>query len=119
MLVDETARDMKILNAIAAIEKEHLEDIFYPYRPHRSHLTTKFRLLFYNDKIVIPETMRTTIIVMLHQEHPSTTKMDKSAEAFSWPGMYREVREKAENWPSCRSAGKSLKTQVPSTEKII
>ena len=40
MLVDETARDVKILSAIAALEKEQPEDIFYPYRPHRSHLTT-------------------------------------------------------------------------------
>ena len=81
-LVAETARDEKILNAIAAIEKDHLESIFHPYRPHQSHLTTRFGLLFYNDKIVVPEAMRTTIIAMLHQGHPSTTKMNQSAEAF-------------------------------------
>ena len=96
MLVDETARDMKILNAIAAIEKRQLNKIFYPYRPHIIHLTTRFGLLFYNDKIVIPETMRTAIIAMLHQGHPSATKMDQSAETFWWPGMYHEIREKAE-----------------------
>ena len=33
LLVDETARDVKILNTIAAIEKQQLESIFYPYRP--------------------------------------------------------------------------------------
>ena len=119
MLVDETARVMKILNARAAIEKGQLEDMFYTYGPHRSHLTARFGLLFYNKKIIIPETMRTAIITMLHQGHPSATKMDQSAEAFWWPGMYREMREKAENCPSCRVAGKSLKTQLPSTEKII
>ena len=43
-LVDETARDVKILNAIAAIEKQQLDNIFYPYRPHRSHLSTRFIL---------------------------------------------------------------------------
>ena len=72
MLVEETARDEKILNAITAIERRAIEkiieEIFYPYRPHRYHLTTRFGLLFYNDKIVIPEAMRTTIIAMLHQE---------------------------------------------------
>ena len=30
LLVDETARDEKILNAITAIEKDQLESIFYP-----------------------------------------------------------------------------------------
>ena len=29
MLVDETARDVKILSAIAALEKDQPEDIFY------------------------------------------------------------------------------------------
>ena len=34
LLGDETARDIKILNAIAAIEKQQFDSIFYPYRPH-------------------------------------------------------------------------------------
>ena len=34
LLVDETARDIKILNAIAAIGKQQLDSIFYFYRPH-------------------------------------------------------------------------------------
>ena len=91
MLVDETARDVKILSAIAALEKEQPEDIFYPYRQHRSHLTTRFGLLFYNNKIIIPENMRTTVIAMLRQGHPSATKMDQLARAFWWPGIYQEI----------------------------
>ena len=60
--------------------------------------------------------MRTTVIALLHQGHPSTTKMDQSADAFWWPGLHREIREKAENCPNCRASGKNLKTQLPSTE---
>ena len=82
MLVEETARDVKILNAITAIERNQIEEVFYPYRPHRYYLTTRFGLLFYNDKIVIPEAKRTTIIAMLHQGHPSATKMDQSSTEF-------------------------------------
>ena len=36
--------------------------------------------------------------------------------AFWWPGRYREIREKSENCPSCRNAGKNLTTQLPSLE---
>ena len=117
LLVDETARDIKILITIAAIEKQQLESIFYPYRPHRLHLSTRFGLLFYNDKIVIPENMQSTIIAMLHQGHISTAKMDHLAEAFWWPGIHREIQEKSETCPSCRAAGKNIITQIPSTEK--
>ena len=100
MLVDETARDVKIISAIPALEKDQPEDIFYPYRPHKSHLPTRFGLMFYNEKIVIPEAMRTTIIAMLHQGHPSAAKMNQSAAAFWWPGIYQEMREKAEIVPA-------------------
>ena len=100
LLVDETARDIKILNAISAIEKQQLENIFHPYHPHRLHLSTRFVLLFYNDKIVISENMRTTIIAMLHQGHTSAAKMDRLVEAFWWPGMHREIQEKTETCPS-------------------
>ena len=61
--------------------------------------------------------MRTTVIAMLHQGHPSATKMDKLAAAFWWPGIFPEIREKAENCPSCRASGKNLITQLPYTEK--
>ena len=56
---------------------------------------------------------------MLHQDHTSTAKMDQLAEAFWWPGMHREIQEKAETCPSCRAAGKNIITQIPSTEKHI
>ena len=105
MLVEETARGVKILSASTAVERNQTEEMFYPYRPPRHHLTTRFGFLIFNDRIVMPEAMRTTIIAMLHQGHPSATKMDQSAAAFWWPGLYRETREKAENCPSCRASG--------------
>ena len=114
LLVEETGQDAKILDAIIALEAGKGDGIFYPYRPHREHLETRFGLLFYNDRIVIPEAMRSTI--MLHSGHVSINKLDKSAEAFWWPGLHRDIREKAENCPSCRVAGKNLKTQLPQTE---
>ena len=108
MLVDETARNVKILSAIAALGKDQPEDIFNAYRPHKNHLTTRCGLMFYNDKIVISEAMRTTIIVMLHQGHQSAAKMDQSVAAFWWPGIYQEIWEKAANCP--RAAKPQVRT---------
>ena len=61
--------------------------------------------------------MRTTVIAMLHHGHTSARKMEQLAGAFWWPGMNREIQEKAESCPSCRAAGKNIITQIPSTEK--
>ena len=114
--VEEMAQDTKFLDAIVALGTKNSENIFYLYRAPREHLETRFGLLFYNNKLVIPEEMRPTIIAMLHQGQVSINKMDQSAEAFWWPGLHCEIREKAENCPSCRAAGKNLKTQLPQTE---
>ena len=88
MLVEETARDVKILNAISALESNQIESIFYPYSPHKSHLSTRFGLFFNNDKVIIPEAMRKTVVAMLHHGHDGADKMDSAVEAFWWPGMY-------------------------------
>ena len=61
--------------------------------------------------------MRTTITAMLHQGHTSAAKMCQQVEIFWWPGMHREIQEKAETCPSCRAAGKNIITQIPSTEE--
>ena len=116
MLVEETAQDAKILITIITLEAGMIDGIFYPYRPHRENLKTRSGLLFYIDRIVIPEAMRSTIIAMLHHGHVSINKMDKSAEAFWWPGLHREIREKEENCLSSRAAGKNFKTQLPQSE---
>ena len=118
LLLDETARDVKSLNAKSAIEKIQLESVFYPDRPHRLQLSTRFGLIFFNDKIVSPENMRTTIIAMMHQGHTSVAKIDQLVDAFWWPGLFREIGEKTETCPSCRATGKNFKTQIPSTEKL-
>ena len=69
LLVDETTGNAKILNAITAIENCQIDDMFYPCRPQRGHLTTlfyNFGRLFYKDKIVILEAMRSSIVATLH-----------------------------------------------------
>ena len=116
LLVDETAKNTKIFEAIIALKNGQSDKIVHPYRPHREHVATRCGLLFYNDKIIIPEAMRSRIIAMLHQSHVSTNEMDQLAETFWWPGLHREIRDKTEICPSCRASGKSLKTQLPQTE---
>ena len=48
--------------------------------PGASH--KRLGMLFYNEKIVIPEAMRTSIIAMLRRGHVAITNMDQAVEAF-------------------------------------
>ena len=118
LLANESAKDSKIMGTISAIENERPELIFNPYRNHQSHLITRFGLLFYNDRIVIPENIRGMMVSMLHQGHAATTKMELAAESVWWPGIYKDIRTKVEKCTACRLSGKSLITQLPTTEKF-
>ena len=118
MLAYESSIDEQIKRTITALEDDRPTTIRPPLHIHSPHLNTRFGLLFYNDKIVIPEHIRNSVLAILHQEHVSITTMEDGAEAFWWPGIYRDIREKVKRCNPCRLSGKSFKTQLPKTEKI-
>ena len=60
--------------------------------------------------------MRTLTIAVMHHSDEAVDKMDKAGEGFWRPGKYPEIQQKSENCPSCRTAGKNLETQIPSTK---
>ena len=99
-LVEETAQDTKILDAIVVLETGKFENISYPYRPHGEYLETRFGLLFYNEKLVIPEALRSTRIAMLHQGHVSINEMDQSAEASEGPAYTAKSEKKQKIAPT-------------------
>ena len=118
MLAYESSIDEQIKRTITALEDDRPTTIRPPFHIHSSpNLNTRFGLLFYNDKIVIPEHIRNSVLAILHQVHVSITKMEDGAEAFWWPGIYRDIREKVNRCNPCRLSGKNLKTQLPNTER--
>ena len=117
LLANESTKDHRIMGTITAIENGCPEFIHNPYKNHQNHLSTRFGILFYNDRIVIPENLREIVLAMLHQGHPASSKMEMASETFWWPGIFKDIRTKVENCTSCRMSGKNLKTQIPKTEK--
>ena len=89
MLAYESSIDEQIKRTIIALEDDRPTTIRPPVHIHSPHLNTRFGLLFYNDKIVIPEHIRNSVLAILHQGHVSITKMEDDAEVFWWPGFYR------------------------------
>ena len=79
----------------------------YICRPHKNHLTTRFGLLFYNDRIVITEAMRTSIVAMLHRKHPATDKMKMLQMTSGGPKCIERYRK---NWKAVRAAELQVRT---------
>ena len=65
-IATETTNDEKLLKALACLERRTLEQIPDDYKPYSKQLSTRFGVVFYDDRIIIPKSLRTTIIMLLH-----------------------------------------------------
>ena len=73
-----------------------------PYFEKRAHLTLHKGLLIYDDRIVIPKTMRLKMLNKIHQGHLGITKCHARArEAVWWPGISSSIAEMIKNCFTC------------------
>ena len=87
------------------------------YRMFKNRLSTRYGIVFYEDNIVVPKGLRTTIITLLHKGHPAINKVTLAAKGFWWPRIMEHIQKKCEECVPCRMSGKNLKPDIPSTEK--
>ena len=86
------------------------------YKEYKNHLSTRFGVVFSDDKIIIPQALRRTIITLLHKGHPAINKMSAAAKPFWWPKLTKEIQNKCDECIPCKMAGKSIKPQIPMSE---
>ena len=63
------------------------------YKTYYKQLSTRFGVVFYDDRIIIPKSLRTTIIMLLHKGHAAINKMTTTAKPFWWPRMTRDIQQ--------------------------
>ena len=78
----ETTNDEKLLKTLVCLERRTLEQIPDDYKPYHEKLSTRFGVVFYDDRIIIPKSLRTTIIMLLHKGHAAINKMTTAAKPF-------------------------------------
>ena len=82
-------------------------------REHILHCT-KDCILIYDDRIVIPKTMRLEMLNKIHQGHLGITKCHARArEAVWWPGISLSIEEMIKNCFTC------AKVRPTPTEPLI
>ena len=83
----------------------------------QKRLSSRFGLVFIEDKIIVPKNLWTTIISLLHKGHPAINKMTDAARHFWWLKMTEVIQKKCESCIPCKMSGKNIKPNIPSTEK--
>ena len=117
LLMNETTNDPTLLKTLVCLERQQHEQIPDEYLPHKKKLSTRFGLVFIEDKIFVHKNLRTTIISLLHKGHPAINKMTAAARHFWWPKMTEAIQKKCESCIPCKMSGKNIKPNIPNTEK--
>ena len=113
----ETTNDPILLKTLVCLERQQHELIPEEYQMHRRKLSSRFGLVFIEDKIIVPKNLRATVISLLHKGHPAINKMTLAARHFWWPRMTKAIQKKCEACLPCKMSGKNIRPNVPSTEK--
>ena len=117
LLMSETTNDPVLLKTLVCLERQQHDQIPDEYLLYKKKLSSRFGLVFIEDKIIVPKNLRTTIISLLHKGHPVIKKMTTAARHFWWPKMTEAIQKKCESCIPCKMSGKSIKSDIPSTEK--
>ena len=93
-IIRETNRDKALIATVMGIETEDeniIPDEFYRVA---KRLSTRWGIVFMDDRVVIPIGIREEVINALHFGHPGLTKMEQEAKIFWWPNMTEEIKDK-------------------------
>ena len=84
------------------------------YYQYRDKLTTFDGVVLYNDRIVIPPTLRRRVLESLHSAHQGVSQMCSRAESsFFWPGMTPAITELREKCSQCNRMAPSQPSMPP------
>ena len=115
-IATETNNDEKLLKTLVCLERRTLEQIPDEYKPYYKQLSIRFGVVFYDDRIIIPKSLRTTVIMLLHKGHAAINKMTTAAKPSWWPRITRDIQQKCDECIPYKMAGKDIKPHIPMTE---
>ena len=113
----ETTNDPTLLKTLVCLERQQQDNIPEEYQQCRRKLSTRYGLVFYEDRIIVPKNLRTTVISLLHKGHPAINKMSMAARHFWWPKITEAIQKKCDGCIPCKMSGKNIKPNLHNTEK--
>ena len=119
LVIKENTNDASLVKFLVCLERQQHELIPEDYQTYRRKLSTRIGLVFMEDKIVLPKNLRITVINLLHNGHPAINKTTLEARHFWWPWMTEAIQKKCDSCIPGKMSGKSVKLNIPSTEKNI
>ena len=95
---------------ITALSTNKVPKNLPPHHPARLYnnvwdsLSSEHNMLFLDNRIVIPQSMRAKIVDKLHMSHAGHTKTLQLARSmYYWPGMTNQIKQHIDSCPPCQT----------------
>ena len=122
MVKEATSSDNNMVHLTELIESgfvQHLDELpeaLRPYHQYRSDLSTLDGVVVFKDRIVIPPSLRNTVLDSLHAAHQGINSMIAHAEsAVFWPGITKSIKERRSRCRQCDVMAPSQPSMPPTT----
>ncbi|KAK3750834.1 hypothetical protein QZH41_007149 [Actinostola sp. cb2023] len=118
-IAQETAADTSLSHILKLIEEggqnfDSNDPALAPFWPIRESIYIQHGVLLYQDRVVLPSSLRRRVLQHLHAAHQWTSTMEQRARAMVyWPGMSKDIRETREGCADCNRNAPSQATTPP------
>lgn len=107
-LIDEHSKGdkilMKVYQAISADWKDVDSKQLSQYHSKKSMLSVEDNCIFYGDRLIIPSSLRTEVLKLLHDTHIGMFRMKLAAKNYVWwPGIDSDIEEFVKQCFACQS----------------
>jgi hypothetical protein len=86
---------------------------------YRESLFVSDGVILYQDRVVIPPSLRDNVLQILHSAHQGVSSMESRARAIVfWPGMTRDIKSTRDNCQACNRSAPS-QAATPSTQAPV
>jgi len=120
-IVSETQRDPTLSTLLECVQKGFQEDHHQipdlkPYWRYCDALYELDGVLLYNDRVVVPPSLRQQVIDTLHAAHQGVSSMEARARATSfWPGLTSDIEKARASCEDCIKNAPSQPRPPPAT----
>ena len=71
-----------------------MSPVLHPYHPFRDELVEQNGVIFKGERLIVPPTMRHSMIERLHSNHAGVqATLRRARDVFYWPGMNRDIEK--------------------------
>ena len=115
-LAEATQKDKNMAPIIKIIKERDWETLKrvspYFYSLKRDLSVTPSGCILYDNRLMVPASLKQLVFNALHQTHPGQTGMLRLADLVWFPRIHRDVTTKAQSCTDCIKKGKNLKPLI-------